>query len=281
MSERFEVEGSGGGRLVGTRWRRHGRATVVLLHAGVADRRAWTDVAERLADDGLEVVAYDRRGYGESPWAADMTFSELADLDAVLDRVGPGPVWVVGNSRGGTLALDAAVARAERVAGVVLVAGVPSGWQRGDEEPAEVAREAPVDALDARMSEARAAGDLDELARLQTHLWLDGPMQPEGRVSGSARELATGMARTALGWGMPEDAGATGVAAWPQLGGLTMPVVAAWGDLDVPEELAWYELTAKRIPGARVVVLRGCAHLPSLERPDLVTQLIRDGIRAG
>ena len=81
--------------------------TVLLLHQGVADRRGWAEVAGLLAPE-LTVVAYDRRGYGQTQ-ASTEPFSHLDDLLAVLDHIGAGPVWLVGASAGGGLALDAAL----------------------------------------------------------------------------------------------------------------------------------------------------------------------------
>ena len=49
--------------LAGERWDGEG-APVVLLHAGVADRRAWRAVAPQLA---APAIAYDRRGFGDTP----------------------------------------------------------------------------------------------------------------------------------------------------------------------------------------------------------------------
>ena len=55
----------GSTHLVADRWT-GGGPVVVLLHAGVADRRSWREVAEKLARSAA-VVTYDRRGHGESP----------------------------------------------------------------------------------------------------------------------------------------------------------------------------------------------------------------------
>lgn len=53
--------------------------TVVLLHAGVTDRRSWRRVIDTLQGD-LDTVVYDRRGFGETP-ASPTTFSHVVDLD--------------------------------------------------------------------------------------------------------------------------------------------------------------------------------------------------------
>ncbi len=65
-----------------------GRAPVALLHAGVADRRAWRGVAARLAAAGHAAVAYDRRGFGDTP-PGTAPFRHVDDLLAVLDAAGP------------------------------------------------------------------------------------------------------------------------------------------------------------------------------------------------
>jgi pimeloyl-ACP methyl ester carboxylesterase len=76
MAERFDVS-RGGTSLAGERWP-GGAPTVVLLHEGVADRRGWAEVAGLLAPE-LTVVAYDRRGYGQTPPSTG-PFSHLDDL---------------------------------------------------------------------------------------------------------------------------------------------------------------------------------------------------------
>jgi pimeloyl-ACP methyl ester carboxylesterase len=253
--ERFEVP-SGSATLVGERWDGEG-TPVVLLHAGVADRRSWYGVAERLS---APAIAYDRRGFGWSPPSPE-PFTHLDDLLAVLDATVDGPAWLVGNSMGGVLALDAAVVAPERVAGLVLISPGVSGGPPPGELDADTKRIEP--ALDA----AYETGDTDEVARLEAWLWLDGPASPEGRVGGPARELALAMNRRILRNAVPEDAGASDVDAWSRLPDLAVPTTLIWGDRDVPVEIDTARAIAARVPGARTHVLPGAAHLPSLEQP--------------
>jgi pimeloyl-ACP methyl ester carboxylesterase len=107
-------------RIAGERWAAPGPA-VVFPHAGVTDRRAWNEVTGRLAGR-VTLAADDRRGYGQSPPAAE-PFTHLGDLLAVLDQLAVGPVLLSGNSAGGGLALDAALAAPEWVAGLALACG--------------------------------------------------------------------------------------------------------------------------------------------------------------
>ena len=77
MSERFALEREGCD-LAGERWP-GGAQLVVLLHEGVSDRRGWHEVAGMLAPRAT-VVAYDRRGYGESP----VSTAPVTHVDDVL-----------------------------------------------------------------------------------------------------------------------------------------------------------------------------------------------------
>ena len=95
----------------------------------MADRRSWGGVAPLLARAGHEVITYDRRGFGDAAdAAADPAFTHVADLAAVLDGARAERSWLVGSSMGGRLAVDFALAAPERVAGLVLLASVVSGF---------------------------------------------------------------------------------------------------------------------------------------------------------
>jgi pimeloyl-ACP methyl ester carboxylesterase len=103
------TEGAGGG------------PAVVFLHSSGAGARQWRRLQLRL--DGVrQTAAVDLPGTGRNaPWTAPQGASVDGDLAVALgliDEIG-GPVWLVGHSYGGHLALRAAVARPEAVIGVV------------------------------------------------------------------------------------------------------------------------------------------------------------------
>ena len=270
MAERFDV-GRNRTTLAGERWL-GGGPTVVLLHEGVADRRGWAEVAGPPAPE-LTVVAYDRRGYGQTPVSTE-PFSHLDDLLAVLDHACADPVWLAGASAGGGLALDAALVAPRRVAGLVVMGTAVSGAP-------EPQLDADTRRFDSLLEQAYAARDAQEINRLETWLWLDGPGQPEGRVGGPARKLALDMNAVIIGNGVPETEGAADVDAWHRLAEIEVTVTVACGDLDVPFLVDRCCLLADRLPAARHRVLAGMAHQPYLESASTVAQLIRSAVTQG
>jgi pimeloyl-ACP methyl ester carboxylesterase len=103
-----------------------------------------------------------------------------------------------------------------------------------------------------------------------------GHESPEGRASGPARDLALAMNALVLRNGGPEHAGASPAEAWNQLEKIDIPVAVACGDLDLPFVVHRGEQLAARLAAGRSRVLPGTAHLPYLEQPDLVAQVIAD-----
>jgi pimeloyl-ACP methyl ester carboxylesterase len=92
---------------------------VVLLHAGVADRRMWTEHLAPISDAGYRVVAVDLPGFGES--LPEEPVAPWDDVVATLEMLGIDRAVLVGNSFGGAIALRAALAAPERVTGLMLV----------------------------------------------------------------------------------------------------------------------------------------------------------------
>ena len=96
---------------------------IVLLHAGIVTSWAWEPLTPFLLDAGYRVVAFDRRGAGDSS-TQDVAFSSRADTIAVLDALGLGRAALVGNSVGGQIALDTAIEAPDRVTAVVTIGSI-------------------------------------------------------------------------------------------------------------------------------------------------------------
>ncbi|VWB46580.1 alpha/beta hydrolase [Burkholderia arboris] len=238
---------------------------IVFLHARVADRRMWSQQMHAIGESN-QAIAYDRRGFGETVAAAE-DHSAVEDLIAVLQLVAGGsPAIVVACSQGGGIALDAALRYPSYVRGLVLVAPSVTGAPK-------MTHAARVEDLITRLAAAEARRDIDEAVTIRTRLWLDGPFQPEGRVTGEARKLFDEMNVAALGLpptGMNTDA----PIAYARLRELFVPTLVMCGDLDLPGIQERSRYVAANVSRGTFHQVSGTAHLPSLERPQELTGVI-------
>jgi len=240
--------------------------SVVLIHAGVADRRSWFEVMDQLSGQGVRCLAYDQRGYGDTTYDTE-PYSAREDLLAVLAGRGLSRAVLVGCSRGGQIALDVAVTMPEVVDALMLIGSAPSDAPFPTSPP-------EVTELAAAVEKAEAAGDLAAVNELEARIWLDGPMAPPGRVGSPARDLFLDMNGRALA---APDAGEMEPFAptWEELPRLGMPVSLLVGELDLPELRAAAEAVAARIPGAEFQLMPETAHLPMVEQPAATAEAIR------
>lgn len=253
---------------------------VVLLHAGVADRRAWA-ATMAAPPEGWELVAYDRRGFGEARWKAEV-HDPVDDLLAVLDHVEAGPAVLVGSSQGGRIALDAALAHPDRVRALVLVGPAVRGAPDPDHlSPA-------VQALSDRLDDAEDADDLDAVNAIEAELWLDGPSRPAGAVSGSGRELFLAMNGVALAAAEVGDQREPPIAdAWGCVEQVAAPSLVVVGAHDLPHVVDRCHELAARLPpldgrweqGAPLVLPRS-AHLPYVDDPRRWAEVLADALVA-
>ncbi len=240
---------------------------VVLLHAGVADRRVWTETMTELQSTH-RLVAYDRRQFGDTEYLPE-SYSHTADLDAVVSHVGADQVIVVGNSQGGGISIDYALAHPDRVRALILVGTAISGAPIIDNDLLDPT----VVAMDEASEEAYEKGDLVETNRLEAHLWLDGPLANEGRIGGEKRALFLDMNARALAAPSPGEE-IEAPSAFEKLSELTMPTLVIVGDLDMSLMLDRAKQVVERVEGARLEIMEGTAHLPQLEQPAKFAALV-------
>jgi len=96
---------------------------VVLIHGLAASIYSWRHTIDPLVAGGYRVVAYDNRGSGfsDKPATGYSNAAYVRLLFGLLDSLGVSDAVLVGHSMGGAIAADAALARPDRVRGLVLV----------------------------------------------------------------------------------------------------------------------------------------------------------------
>jgi 3-oxoadipate enol-lactonase len=227
---------------------------IVLIHSGVTDSGEWDDVRPLLERDH-RVVALDLPGFGSTP----LEPGEHSLADQVLDAF-DGRAVLVGTSFGGRAVLEAALAAPERVAKLVLVNANPFGRSEDVQRVQE-----QEDAL----AEARR---FEDAAELMARSWLVGPQREPAEVDSALYERVRSMTLRAYGLQAGVDASLRRVDI--QLEQITAPTLVLRGALDWPDVAAAAERFVRELPDAREVVIDGCAHLPTVERPDEVARLI-------
>lgn len=239
---------------------------LVLLHAGIADRRMWDPQRSALCDQ-YRVIRYDMRGFGNTRLSSG-PFAHHRDLVALLDELKAEQATLVGASMGGAVALNAALARPERVEALVLVDAAIHGYNDWSEEFRAFGR-AEDDALD--------RGDLDAAVELNVRMWLDRPGRSP--VSAEAVSLVRTMQRRAFELQLAEPRAEEETLepmADERLHEVNVPTLVVTGEDDAPDFQKIAERLAHAIPHTRTGVIQGAAHLPSLEQPDAFNRMLVD-----
>ncbi len=235
---------------------------VLLLHAGIADRRMWAPQVEALEGAGHSVLAPDLPGYGDAPLEA----GTIDYVDVAAAQLA-GPTAVVGCSFGGRIALELACHRPELVDRLVLVGAGLGSWDWSETAQADFAEE----------EAALERGDLASAAAQQARMWLAPDADP------AVRSLTEAMTLRSYELQLPVEDEVE--ATWPQppaadrLGDVAAPTLVVVGTDDVEDIQALAVHLAAQIPGARLARIEGAGHLPSLERPDELNRLLLDFLR--
>jgi pimeloyl-ACP methyl ester carboxylesterase len=249
-------------------------APLVLIH-GIGSRwQVWDPVFERLAGS-REVIAIDLPGFGASPPPPPETQPGIDSLTRLvaqfLDELGLQRPHVAGNSLGGQIALE--LARLGRAASATGLS--PAGfWNQREATFARVSLKVTVRA--ARLAAAQA----DRLLAIPGARTL-AFSQLVARPTRIRRDEAAATIR-ALGGAWWFDQTLEAITAERFTGGpaIGVPVTIAWGERDrlLPPRQAARAL--RQIPGARMVSLAGCGHVPTYDDPEQVAEVLLAGSSA-
>ncbi len=148
-SQAFELTATDGQRLAGQAWMPAGHRAVIALVHGIAEHSGrYGFLAEGANARGVGVVALDLRGHGRSP--GERSYVErfedyLLDVDALVGRAGElaagRPVFLMGHSMGGAIALRWLTQRQPALAGLILSS---AALKLGDDVPRLLVALAPL-----------------------------------------------------------------------------------------------------------------------------------------
>jgi 3-oxoadipate enol-lactonase len=224
----------------------------VLLHQSVVDSRIWDRFLPHVRDH-LQAIRYDQRGYGRSPlW--DGPYSPVEDLVSVLDTVGVEKAALVGTSRGGRIAIAAAIERPERVSALVLVASGIAGRPLNVEGTPE---------QEARWDAAEASGDVAQLVELDLEIW--APMGADDELRAMFVENAEAS---------NADDPVVEQPSVGRLGEIRAPTLVVTAGRDVPDLDDIGDMLAREIPGAGRAVIEEADHMVQWRAPQELAQLV-------
>lgn len=240
-----------------------GAPVIVFSNSLGTDFRIWNAVAAKL-EDSFRLVFYDKRGHGlsEATPAPYALSDHVADLSALLDHLGIARAAVVGLSVGGMIAQGLAALHPDKVAALVLC---------------DTAHKIGTEALWNDRIAAVTGKGIASLAGAVMERWFTPayrtPDNPDfvGYTAMLTRTTVEGYAGTCAAL---RDANLT-----ESTRALTVPTLLIVGDQDgsTPPELV--RGTAELIRGSEFRIIEGAGHLPNIEQPDAVADLVRTFLR--
>lgn len=236
---------------------------IVFLHAFPLNRTMWT-AQEQALSSRFRVVTVDLRGHGESDaplWRYTLDQS-ADDVRALLDHLSVRQAVLVGLSMGGYILFAFYRKFADRVRGLVLAdTRAQADTAEGKDSRFQMAQVAykngPTAIADLMIPKLLSPGSISsnpELVRT-VRAMIEG-----NQISGIAGDLMAMAER-------PDSI--------PLLKQIACPTHILVGELDQATPPSDAELMAERIPGARLSIIPGAAHLANLEQPDRFTQIVR------
>jgi pimeloyl-ACP methyl ester carboxylesterase len=234
---------------------------VVLLHDGLLHSITWDGIWPSLCAK-YHVVRYDRRGYGRSE-PAKTPFVPEDDLLKIMRQVHMDHAIIVGNSSGGGLALDFALAHPEMVEGLFLIGPVVHGMASSDYFNERGSRNsAPLDRGDDRAVAENWSKDRFLIA---------------GDDPPARKELYDGLSQNPQN--LKVDGGLEVRPSPPtvvRLSEIHVPTLILVGDTDIADVFAYSGAIEAAAPLASFEVWKDTGHLIQLQRPtELVARFNR------
>ena len=220
---------------------------IVFLHEGLGSLSMWKDFPQRLcAAAGCRGLVYSRPGYGrstpratEEAWGLDFMHRQAHEvlpalLSALRIETVAQPIWLLGHSDGGSIALLHAARFGRRVAGAIVLAPhiLVEDLSVASIERAKTAYQT----TDLRARLARHHDDPDSAFWGWNRIWLHPPFRA---------------------WSIEAEIEA-----------IACPLLAVQGLDDEYGTLEQIRGIARRVPQAELLELSDCGHSPQRDKPE-------------
>ncbi len=245
----------------------HGAGEPLLLIRGLGrSLRYWEPALPSFARH-FKTIVFDNRGVGrtQAPLGFYSTQQMAADTAALLEALGLDRAHVFGISLGGMIAQELALRHRPRVRRLILAATRAGGTRSTPTPRSTIARLARATAAPSHESNRIHAELTLSAAYLADHpeivgKWCDWAAADPNKKRGRVGQVAAAASHDA----------------WDRLPHLKAQTLVVTGDQDLMIPAVNSEQLADLIPGARLRTLRGAAHDLSTERPEELSNLVRD-----
>ena len=243
---------------------------VVLIHAGIADRRMWDPQWSHLTTE-RSAVRLDLRGFGQSTTEPEGEWSHVTDMLETLRHLGVDRCHLVGASFGAGVAVEVALTAPDLVESLLLC---PPGGRLLATLTPDLRHffDAERDAL--------ARDDLDAAVEANIDAWVVGPRRSTSAVDPGVIAAVRTMQRRAFdvaaSWQGDAPQAELDPPALDRLSEITARTLVLVGghDLETTDDAAARMIDG--IAGARRIDWPDVAHLPSLENPQAFLDILID-----
>ncbi len=243
-----------------------GEPTFVLLHGSLFNVFTWNELLDFFDARG-RVVAYDQIPYGlsEKPvtgdWTGDNPYKSQAQIDqlfAFLDALTLENVILVGNSYGGVLAVQAALAQPERIDGLILAD--PAVYVQ-EEMPGWVMNLPQVQRLGPLFARQLGQGDAFLRQTYRNPDQISAERAASFTIHTRVKNWDVALWEYLRVWGIdaPDYSG--------DIPTIHQPTLVISGDSDAIVPVSDSERLAAELPNAELVIIPNCGHVPQEECP--------------
>ena len=234
---------------------------VVFIHGFGADTRVWDAQVEPFAAH-YRVIRYDSRGFGRSSVPDGGGYAHPDDLKALLDYLHVSQAHIIGQSMGGEVAIEFALAYPQVTQSLTLVDSALGGYQWSTEYNESWGQ------VGAAISAGGYHNAIDVLMAHPLHI----PISEQSAAGAQLRQILldySGWHQTNTDtWKRPDPPAAQ------QLQRINVPTLVVTGERSHPDFRAVADKLAGEIPDARLAVVPGSGHVIPMEAPGALNELV-------
>ena len=234
---------------------------LILLHGFTLNTQMWDDQFAVFAQH-YDTIRYDMRGFGRSDLPTEEPFTAVDDFRALLDVLGVSRTFALGFSRGGSVAIDFALAYPDRISALVLVDPALGGWTWSE-------------AFSQSMRELEIAARTQSIGMARQR-WLAHPFFLPARERPELAERLAQIVAHYTGWpwlySSPERE--VDLPGTRPLERINVPTLLIIGERDIEEFQVIADHIACAVPHLTKLMLPGVGHMTNMEAPEAFNKAV-------